>query len=160
MTDEAASLDLLRSLWRLDHGLQALSKRMASRRGVTGPQELVLRAIRRRPEISASELAQELSLHPSTLTGVIHRLEARGRLVRTVDPDDRRRALFHLTDAGSALAEGPQGTVEEILANALAAVDADALTETLEVLRRFADALDLALAEPATRSLGTPTPEP
>ena len=38
--------------------------------------------------------------HPSTLTGVLRRLETRGMLLRRSDPRDARRALFGLTPRG------------------------------------------------------------
>ncbi len=143
--DDDRVLTLLRSVWRVDHGLQSMSKRMETRRGVTGPQRLVLRTIQRRPGISAGDLADELSLHPSTLTGILRRLEQRGRIARKVDPTDRRRALFQLTEAGRALADQREGTVEEIVAALVAAVDPQALQVTARVLGDLAEALERAV---------------
>jgi DNA-binding MarR family transcriptional regulator len=105
-------LEFMRLVWALHHGLQATSKRMAVQLGVTGPQRLVIRLVGRRPGISAGELADLLRVHPSTLTGVLRRLEERGFLGRKADPEDRRRAVLTLTAAGKAVDATRGGTVE------------------------------------------------
>ena len=66
-------LDFMRLIWALDHGLQSLSKRMQASIGLTGPQRVALRVLGRRPGISAGALSDILRLHPSTLTGILHR---------------------------------------------------------------------------------------
>ena len=106
------SLDFLRLLWRVDHALQSNSKRLELDSGVTGPQRLVLRILGRYPGASAGEVAELLHLHPSTLTGVLQRLQTRGLIQRKVDPGDARRALFALTAKGRRLAEVGNGTID------------------------------------------------
>ena len=68
-------LEFMRLLWAIDHGLQTRSKRMAAALGVTGPQRLVIRIVGRFPGVSAGQLARILHLDPSTLTGILRRLE-------------------------------------------------------------------------------------
>src|SRR5688572_10921067 len=68
-------LDFMRLLWAVDHALQQRSKQMLQTHGITGPQRLVLRVVGRYPGIAAGELANVLHVHPSTLTGVLKRLE-------------------------------------------------------------------------------------
>lgn len=105
-------LDFLRLVWAVDHALQSGSKRMEAQLGVTGPQRLVLRIVGRFPGIAAGRVAQILHLHPSTLTGVLQRLQARGLVVRSADPKDARRALFTLSPKGRKLDALQAGTVE------------------------------------------------
>ena len=50
-----------------------------------------------------SELAEETGIPPSTLTGILDRLVARGLLERLPDPDDRRGILMKSTPEGFAL---------------------------------------------------------
>ena len=85
-------LDFMRLLWSIEHGLQRMSKRMENEIGITGPQRLVLRVVGQFPGLSASEVAHIVRLHPSTITGVLQRLVARGLLERQRDPSDTRRA--------------------------------------------------------------------
>src|SRR5258708_10274784 len=85
-----AVVDFMRLLWAVDHSLQSASKRMESIFGITGPQRLVVRIVGRFPGIAAGRVAEILHVHPSTLTGILRRLEARGVLQRRIDPRDGR----------------------------------------------------------------------
>ena len=127
-------LELMRLLWTLDHGLQSTSKRMAANLGITGPQRLVIRIVGRFPEISAGELADILCVHPSTLTGVLHRLESRGLLHRKRDPSDGRRALLSLTKKGLGFDALRTGTVEAAVRRALSKVARDTMVSARAVL--------------------------
>jgi predicted ArsR family transcriptional regulator len=71
-------LDFLRLLWSIEHRLQSTSKRMGTTLGITAPQRLVLRIVSQYPDISAGELAHVVRLHPSTITGILQRLVAKG----------------------------------------------------------------------------------
>jgi len=90
------TLQFMQRLWHLGHALDVASKRMARTIGVTGPQRLVLRVVGLHPEISAQRIALTLGMHPSTLTGVLARLEGRKLIERTPDAADRRRSRFRL----------------------------------------------------------------
>lgn len=140
-------LDFMRLLWAVDHGLQATSKRMQATMGVTGPQRLAVRIIGRFPGISAGRLARVLQIHPSTLTGILARLESRRLVTRWPDPKDARRALFGLTAGGRALNERRSGTVESALARALAGVSDGHVRAAEEVLMVVIRALGVDLDE-------------
>jgi DNA-binding MarR family transcriptional regulator len=107
-----ATLELMSKLWAVHHAMQSRSKHMEAEIGVTGPQRLALRFVGRRPGITAGDLAELLHLHPSTLTGILRRLEAAKLVERKRDPADARRARFHLTRGGRALDGERSGTVE------------------------------------------------
>jgi DNA-binding MarR family transcriptional regulator len=112
-------LDFMRVMWAVDHALQKGSKRMESKLGVTGPQRLVIRVVGRFPMLSAGKLAELLHLHPSTLTGVLKRLERQGLLRRAADPVDARRSLLVLTAKGSRFNDEKHGTIEAAVRRAL-----------------------------------------
>jgi DNA-binding MarR family transcriptional regulator len=134
-------LNFMRLLWAVDHGLQSRSKHMASALGVTGPQRLVIRLAARFPQITAGQLASMLHVHPSTLTGVLQRLEARSILVRESDPADGRRALFRVTAKGRRIDQLRSGTAEAVVTNALSRADRRDLEAAERVLTRIAEAL-------------------
>lgn len=148
-------LDFMRLLWSIDHGLQTTSKRMEATLGITGLQRMVLRLVGRFPGISAGELARLLHVHPSTLTGVLKRLEAKGHVARGHDPLDARRALFTLTSKGRALDVPATGTVEAAVTRALARISAPKMGSAREVLRALSGELengaDGAAERPAAR---------
>ena len=134
-------LEFMRLLWAVDHGLQSTSKRMEATLGMTGPQRLVLRLVGRFPGITAGTLAQILHVHPSTLTGVLKRLEKRGLLERRSDPLDGRKALFALTEAGKALDVPATGTVEAAVQRALSRMSRARILNTQDVLTALAEEL-------------------
>ena len=124
----------MRVLWGLVHGLDVRSKWMERNLGVTGPQRLVLRMVGRQPGIAASEIASALDLHPSTLTGILSRLEKRGYLTRDVDPSDRRRARFRLTKRGQRIDRERKGTAEAAVRRALGRASEASIAQTEELL--------------------------
>jgi DNA-binding MarR family transcriptional regulator len=137
-------LDFLQLVWALAHSLERASKHMRKTRGLTGPQRLVLRVTSRFPGVSAGELARILHLHPSTLTGVIKRLEERQLLERSTDPRDGRRALLRLSRAGRALDVRAPGTVEHAVERALDSSAPRDVRAAERVLTALVVALDAA----------------
>src|SRR3954466_5917078 len=117
------TLQFMRRLWELVHALAVRSKRMGRTLGVTGPQRLVIRVVGQAPGATASEISDTLGLHPSTLTGVLARLENQGLLQRRVDAADRRRARFRLTPAGRRIDRERKGTVEAAVRRAIGRAD-------------------------------------
>ncbi len=132
----------MQQLWGLTHALQVASKRMARTLGVTGPQRLVLRVVGQVPGIAARDLASALGLHPSTLTGVLDRLERQKFIVRTVDPKDRRRARFVLTAKGRGVDAARKGTVEAAVKRALARATPATIAGTRRMLGLLVAELD------------------
>lgn len=133
----------MQRLWDLAHALDVCSKRMARSLGVTGPQRLVIRVVGQTPNCSANDISTTLNLHPSTLSGILSRLEHQGLLARTKDPADRRRSLFMLTEHGLEIDRERRGTVEASVKRALARADAQMIDRTTEMI----DLLVLELAK-------------
>ena len=141
-------LEFMRALWALDHALQSASKRMEAALGVTAPQRTLVRIVGRFPGISAGEAAAILHVHPSTLTGVLKRLEGRGLVTRRADPRDGRRALLALTARGRELDRLRSGTVEAVVRRVLQRLPPGSARSAR------------ALAEALTSALDTPPPQP
>lgn len=139
-----AVLDFMRMLWAVDHALQSTSKRMEASFGLTGPQRLVVRIVGRFPGIAAGRVAEILHVHPSTLTGILKRLELRGTLQRKPDPRDARRALLTLTAKGRKLDVVRTGTVEQAVRRVLAK-DPEKAAAAQEVLAALSEELDAGL---------------
>ena len=114
------SLDFLRLLWAVDHQLQSVSKTMARQLGVTGQQRLVLRVIGKQPGVSASDVAQVLHLHPSTMTGIVQRLMVGGQIERAKSKDDARKVTLQLTEKGKKTNDAKGPTIEVPVKRALA----------------------------------------
>jgi DNA-binding MarR family transcriptional regulator len=162
--DPATSLDLdatlqfLRALWVTAHALQKASKRMTRTLGVTGPQRFVIRVVGLAPGISAGALARVLHLHPSTVTGILQRLEGQGLIRRERDAADARRAVLRLTPAGERLNGALSGTVEAAARIVLAEATAADQRATANLLERMADRLDADGAAAPPRAVRAPRP--
>ena len=128
------TLRFMQCLWDLVHALDVSSKRMARTLGVTGPQRLVIRVIGQSPALFAGEIAATLGMHPSTLTGIIRRLQTQHLVERAVDPTDRRRVRFRLTPRGQAIDRERKGTVEAAVRRALGRADGMLVTKTSQML--------------------------
>ncbi len=128
-------------LWAVAHGLESSSKRMHAELGVTGPQRLVLRIVGHYGRIAAGQLAEVLHIHPSSLTGMLKRLEEAELLRRESDPFDRRRAVLALTKRGLRLNDRREGTIEAIVAGVLAKMSKERVTSAKAVLKTIAAAL-------------------
>lgn len=147
------TLDFMRLIWALDHGLQSLSKRMQASLGLTGPQRVALRVLGRGPGMSAGTLATILRLHPSTLTGILQRLEGRGLVWRAVDPTDRRRSRLELTARGRRLNVPTQGTVEDVVGRILARNSKARVRVAAGLLETVAEGFLKAAARPGKSGL-------
>lgn len=128
-------------LWAVAHALESASKRMHAQLGVTGPQRLVLRIIGHHGRISAGALAEIMHIHPSSLTGMLQRLEQAELIRRESDPFDRRRALLELTRRGMRLNDQREGTIEAIVDEALGQLSKERVGTTKAVLNAIAAAL-------------------
>lgn len=137
------ALEFLRLVWGVHHALERRSKRMEASLGVTGPQRLVLRIVGRFPGIPAGRLARILHVHPSTLTGVLRRLERRGLIERRPDPRDARRRSLGLTARGREIDLRSEGTVEAAVRRILASTPRAQVQSTARVLASLARALDI-----------------
>jgi DNA-binding MarR family transcriptional regulator len=132
----------MRLIWAMENALQRRSKRMEIELGVTAPQRLVVRMVGRFPGVQAGHLARLLHVHPSTLTGIIQRLEKQGLIRKRLDPRDGRRALLSLTERGHAVAAVSAGTVESSIERALERIPEERLAAASEVLKAITAHLD------------------
>jgi MarR family transcriptional regulator, organic hydroperoxide resistance regulator len=114
-----ATLDFMRLLWSIEHGLQKRSKRMKAEHGITGPQRLVVRVVNQFPGISAGDLARLVKLHPSTITGILQRLVTARLIRREPHPDDSRRVRLWMTRRAARHAQASSGTVESTVRGVL-----------------------------------------
>jgi DNA-binding MarR family transcriptional regulator len=143
-TNFGGTLEFMRLIWALDHVLHKQSKWMARRFGVTGPQRFALRVVGREPDLSAGRLAEILKVHPSTLTGILQRLERRGFLARRVDASDRRRVRLDLTASGRAITASSRGSIEDRISGVLRRTSPARLAATADVLRSMVGVLEMS----------------
>jgi MarR family transcriptional regulator, organic hydroperoxide resistance regulator len=139
---QGETLQFMQRLWGLTHALEVRSKKMAKEIGVTGPQRLVVRLIGQVPGLAARDLAKTLGIHPSTLTGILARLEKQSLIRREVDGADRRKAQFELTAAGKRVDRERKGTVEAAVRRALTRANPSLVTSTTQLLELLVEELE------------------
>ena len=135
------TLQFMQRLWELVHALAVRSKRMARTLGVTGPQRLVIRVVGQSPDATAKQISDILGIHPSTLTGVLARLERQDMLQRQTDRADRRRVRFRLTAAGRKVDRERKGTVEAAVRRAMGRADRQMIAQTAALVALLVDEL-------------------
>ena len=97
------SVEVIRAWWRLERARAAFDAEVKRSTGASGSQVALLRIIDERAPVSLRDLRSDLDWHPASLGQAIQRLETRGFLSVSADPDDRRRRVCTLTPAGRDL---------------------------------------------------------
>lgn len=143
------ALDFLQHLWRLDHALERLSRRMERDLGVTAQQRLVIRCIGKYPGVTAGQLAELLHVDPGTMSATLRRLQSKRLVRRRRDPIDKRRLALGLTEDGRALDAPTERTIEasvdELLTTSTPAEKAGGvamLTRLVRILERALEDAD------------------
>ena len=88
---------------------------------------------------TVSELGAAIGIRPTTLTGVLDRLERRGCLTRGVRAGDRRAVLIELTPEGHETAAEIVAAIAEIERRALADLPTEAVTALRRALKALAE---------------------
>jgi len=108
VTQDIAISEIMQSLRRIFKAIHNYSFEISDKFGITGPQLWALKTISKNESLSLGDLSKRMYLRPSTITGLIDRLEKRGYVVRDRDRRDRRVIKIVLTPKGKGLAKrGP-----------------------------------------------------
>lgn len=94
-------------------------------------------------QLTAGELAQQLSLSSGAVTYLVERLVSAGQLVRDSDPTDRRKVLLVRSEKGREVTRGYNTPLNSLVRVALTEFDTDELTVATRVLARFQRAGEL-----------------
>ncbi|MCA9739415.1 MAG: MarR family transcriptional regulator [Gemmatimonadota bacterium] len=86
-----------------------------------------------------SQLTRVFGHKPSTLTGMLDRLEEKGLLAREPNPDDRRSTLVRVTDEGGQVATELRDMLERLEDGVQQRIDARDLEGFQKVMAAIAD---------------------
>lgn len=112
--------------------------------GLTHPQYLVMLALWEESPRSLGELADDLAMEPATLSPLVKRLEAQGRLTRSRRAVDERVLEIHLTAEGRRLRAQALEVPREVMART--GMDAEQLAALRDGLLPFAGRRDTSVA--------------
>ena len=110
-------------------------RRLPAEGDLSLPESAALARLDRGGPATAAELAKREQISPQSIGVTIAALEARGLVVRTPDPDDGRRQILHVTEAGAATLRSRRNSKTRAMA---AALDAEFSAAELEALRAAA----------------------
>lgn len=88
---------------------------------VTLPESAALTRLNRGGPATSSALAKQEQISAQSMGATLAALEARGLVERRPDPDDGRRVVLSITEAGQGLLRGKRNARTEQLARALSA---------------------------------------
>lgn len=115
-----------------------ITKELARRADLTGPQLTVVKLLEQIGDLSLSGLSERIRAQNSTVTGIIDRMEREGLVTRERSKDDRRVVFIRLTAKGRALARGIPVEPMEIFRSALEVLTAQEMRELMRILTKVA----------------------
>lgn len=118
-------LRILQSLRRIIRAVDLHSRKLSMQHHVTGPQLACLLTISDQGSMTASSLAKEVCLSPSTIVGILDRLEQKDLVVRNRSHLDRRAVFIEISDTGRELLNSAPPSLQNKLAEVLQALPDD-----------------------------------
>lgn len=157
-------LRILRALRQITRSIALHSRQLAACSNITAPQLICLRVAIDRGPLTATAISREIHVSPSTVVGILDRLEDKGLISRERGREDRRIVFISATAAGIELARDTPSPLQKKLADALNALpELEQATITLSLERVVtlmqSDGAESAeaLGEPASPLLDVPT---
>jgi len=127
---------ILRALRRITRNIALHSKQLAACSHITAPQLVCLLAVIESGPLTATAISREISVSPSTVVGILDRLEEKGWIKRERSREDRRTVLVSATEEGREVARRAPSPLQKTLADALSALpELEQATITLSLER-------------------------
>lgn len=98
-------MDAFQILHQLIHRFKSKEEQQLAQTGLSGRDLYVLEHIRDENPWRFNDFAENYRIPPSTLTGIVERLEKRELLLRDRDADDRKAVYLKPTPAGKRIIE-------------------------------------------------------
>ena len=112
-------LRILTAMRRIIRCVELYSKHLSAHNRITAPQLVCLLTIVGHGPATATALSREVHLSPSTLVGILDRLEEKGLIRRERMREDRRQVQVSATPEGVELARSAPSPLQQGLADAL-----------------------------------------
>lgn len=123
--------------------------------GVGGASLWALAEIAENENLTVSGLAKAMSVHQSTASNLIEKLETSGYVIRTRSVEDRRLVYLSLTQQGRAIMAKAPPPYRGILPDALMRLNPETLAELNQHLSELVSNIELKLEKSAFEPLST-----
>lgn len=155
-------LRVLQALRRIIRAIDLHSRKLLAQHKITGPQLVCLLSIQEHEPVTPSAIARHVHLSPSTVIGILDRLEVKALLQRERDLKDRRLVHVSLTGQGRALVARAPSPLQDRLAEAMSelpeteqATIAESLDQIVEMMEvGHIDAAPILATGPISRTTG------
>ncbi|NQT78050.1 MAG: MarR family transcriptional regulator [Bacteroidetes bacterium] len=99
--------EILINIRKILRSLNLESKKIQKEQGVSIPQLMCLDYLGNLEDFRSTQvnIARYLNLNPSTMSGIVDRLESKGLVARLPNPKDKRTVFISLTSNGAKLLE-------------------------------------------------------
>ena len=118
------------------------SKELNKKYNVSAPQLASLRVLLHDGAMPPSQIAKQIMVNSSTLTGVIDRLEKKGLVSRLRNDPDRRIIRVELTEAGRALAESAPPPIQVKIIKGMRKLEQTEREKIIQSLTKLTEMLD------------------
>lgn len=139
-------LKILQSLRRIIRAVDLHSRKLSTQYKITGPQLSCLLVVNDRGPVTVSSLARAVHLSPSTIVGILDRLEQKGLVLRQRSSQDRRVVNLEITEDGRRLVRSAPSLLQETLSRAVQDLPEEeqiAITVALEKIVVLMEAEDI-----------------
>jgi len=137
---------IMQSLRRIFKAIQDYSQEVSHKFGITGPQLWALKTLSTNGSLPLGQLSKMMYLHPSTITGVVDRLEKKGYVVMDRVHKDRRVVMVQLTTKGKKTASKAPNPIQGKMIyglNRLKQKNLNSIYDAVEKLMEIAEAQNI-----------------
>jgi len=139
---ERIDLRVLSAIRRIIHSVDLYSRELATRTRITTPQLVCLITIAERGAMTATTISREVFLSPSTVVGILDRLEEKGLVKRERVSKDRRVVTVTITEEGRRIAKSAPSPLQHRLTEALSVLPLSEQTAIAMTLERVVNLME------------------
>ncbi len=137
------SIRILQSVRRIAQCVEHHSKRLTATHKITSPQLVALMAIAQLGPSTLKSIGRAIHLSPSTVVGIVDRLEEKKLVRRERDTRDRRNVYVTVTIEGQALVDHAPSALPQGFTSALSALPENDQHTLVVALEQFATLLEV-----------------
>ena len=145
MTGKIDTMEILMQIRKIGRSINLESKKIEKEYGVSIPQVLCLRFLRNAENFQAGqgEIRKFMNLNPSTTSGIINRLEAKGLVARLPKSGDKRVVTIALTSKGDQLLNSMPSLLHEKLSRKLNRLQNETILQVQDSLELLVELLGI-----------------